>query len=164
MPRCLLLLTFLACPALAAGPPVPAKLPAPTNRQVSFEKDIQPLLSRACFSCHGAEKQRAGLRLDIGARALQGGNSGAVIKPGDSAGSMLIHLVAGLDAERRMPPGKGKELKPEEVGLLRAWIDQGAKYPKDAGISAGPARSTHWSFQPITNSPLPKIANGHWPR
>jgi hypothetical protein len=161
MPRSLLFLLLYATPALAADA---VKLPPPAKRPVSFEKDVQPLLARACLSCHGAEKQRGGLRLDDGQRAGRGGNSGAVIKRGDSAASLLIHLVAGAEPDRRMPPGKGKELKAEEIALLRAWIDQGAVYPAGAAGTKTRSGSKHWAFQPVRGVPTPKIANVAWPR
>src|SRR5438128_1422840 len=74
-------------------------------------------------------KQRGGLRLDNGRQALEGGNSGPAFVAGNSVASRLIHLVAGLEADRRMPPGEGKQLSREQIALLRAWIDQGAKWP-----------------------------------
>src|SRR6266545_5667872 len=66
------------------------KLPPAAPGVVDFQRDIQPLLARACISCHGPGKQRAGLRLDERAAAMQGSNSGAVIHPGDVAKSRLL--------------------------------------------------------------------------
>src|SRR5262245_49961887 len=79
--------------AWAAAPPVRVadRLPPAASRPVDFGRDVKPLLDRACVGCHGPEKQRGGLRLDVGKAALEGGNSGAVIKPGDSKASRLIH-------------------------------------------------------------------------
>ena len=104
----------------SSNPPAdPAKLPPPASRQVDFLRDVKPILDKACVGCHGLEKQRAGLRLDDRDEAFKGGNSGPAFKPGDSRNSRLIHAVAGLDADLRMPPGKGKELSHEQIGLLR---------------------------------------------
>jgi mono/diheme cytochrome c family protein len=131
------------------------KLPAAATDTINFRKDIKPILDRACISCHGAEKQRAGLRLDDGAKAREGGNSGPIFKPGDSKSSLLIHLVAGLEPERRMPPTKGKELTTQEIAKLRAWIDQGATWPADGKEKVEKVASKHWSFQPIVRPPVP---------
>ena len=136
--------------------PVPAgaegELPPAAGHQVDFEKEIRPLLSDRCFKCHGAKKQKSGLRLDVGASALKGGDSGAVIRPGKSAESRLVLLVSGADKKVVMPP-RGKRLTPAQIGLLRAWIDQGAAWPEDP---AGSARieSGHWSLQPV-RKPVP---------
>jgi hypothetical protein len=114
--------------------------------------------------CHGADKQRGGLRLDDGAPALRGCNSGAVLEPGDSAHSRLLVLVAGLDAETKMPPGKGKALRAAEVGLLRAWIDQGAPWPKASPVPKTGVRSKHWAFQPVRRPPVSAVAGRGWLR
>jgi hypothetical protein len=135
-----------------------AELPPPADRRVDFEGDIQPLLRTRCFSCHGAEKQEAGLRLDQQRRALAGGDRGEVIRPGKSAASRLVLVVAGLDEEiGQMPPdGEGTPLTAEEVGMLRAWIDQGAVWSGDDAATA----QEHWSFQPIARTVPPVSAQG----
>jgi ankyrin repeat protein len=102
------------------------KLPPAANTKVDFEKDIQPLLAQKCHSCHGEEAQQSGLRLDRRQAALRGGDYGPVIIPGDSAKSKLIHRVANGDGGLQMPPTG--PLSNEEIGLLRAWIDQGADF------------------------------------
>ena len=79
------------------------KLPPAANVQVDFRRDIEPLLKEKCHSCHGAEQQLSGLRLDSRSAALSGGNSGVVVRPGNSRESRLIHLIAGLNKELRMP-------------------------------------------------------------
>ena len=67
---------------------------------VDFAKDVKPILAERCFSCHGAEKQKNGLRLDVRDAALSGGDSGKVIAAGDPDGSLLIKLVSGGDEKR----------------------------------------------------------------
>src|SRR4051812_38901646 len=74
-----------------------------------FTRDIQPILAKHCVSCHGPDKQRGSLRLDSGAALRQGGNSGPVVVPGKSAGSLLIKAVTGSDDAKVMPP-KGDRL------------------------------------------------------
>ena len=118
----------LNCVFTASADSVAAKLPPPAERPVAFATDIQPLFERSCLRCHGAERPKGRYRLDNRASALQGGSHGPAISPGDSARSALIVYVARLDPEMAMPPeGKGTPLTREDVALLRAWIDQGAK-------------------------------------
>ena len=74
-------------------------LPAAAARALDFGVDIQPLLQRNCYSCHGAEHQEGGLRLDLKKRALEGGDGGAEIVPGKSAESRLVRVIAGVDEE-----------------------------------------------------------------
>ncbi|MBL9137456.1 MAG: hypothetical protein JNK85_16405 [Verrucomicrobiales bacterium] len=138
-----------ACLRAAAADPVLAtvdvsKLPPPATRPVAFSADIQPILEKACLRCHGAEKPKAGYRLDNREDAIRGGDQGAAIVPGDSAKSPLIHFVARLVEDMEMPPtGKGEPLTADEIGILRAWIDQGAAWSED---SAQPRLS--YSFTP----------------
>lgn len=102
--------------------------PASDKKGVTFAKDIQPLFERSCYKCHGAEKQKGKLRLDSLEATLKGGENGSGIEKGNSAKSSLVASVARLVEDEAMPPeGKGKPFSKEEVGLLRAWIDQGAK-------------------------------------
>jgi hypothetical protein len=166
MPRLLLALpALLLAVSLAAAEGRPStKLPPGGGTRIDFTRDVRPILARACLSCHGSQKQRGGLRLDDRDSALKGGNSGAVIRPGDGRNSRLIRLVAGLDAETRMPPGKGKELSAAEVGVLRAWIDQGAIWPKNKTAVGGSVKSSHWAFQPIRRPALPLVAKSAWVR
>lgn len=105
-----------------------SKLPPPVAAPIDFARDIQPILETACLRCHGAVKPKGGLRLDTRDAVLRGGTGGPVILLGRSAESRLIHAVARLDAETQMPPpGKGEPLTAEQVGKLRAWIDQGVQ-------------------------------------
>lgn len=163
-----------------------SKLPPPAKQQgVTYAKDIQPLLQASCMRCHGAERPKAGLRLDSLDAALKGSKDGKIILPGNSKESLLVLAVSQLDEDKAMPPkfkpGRGrpggpggpggfggpgspggpppgapgpdghsggpppggpggppggmrggfgpppKPLTAEQVGLVRAWIDQGAK-------------------------------------
>ncbi len=102
--------------------------PASSKKDVTFAKDIKPIFEKSCFKCHGAEKQKGKLRLDTLAAALKGGEDGPDIVAGNSAKSKLVHSIARLNEDEAMPPAdKGKPLTKDEVGLVRAWIDQGAK-------------------------------------
>src|SRR5262249_562313 len=131
-------------------------LPPPAARDVEFARDIRPVLTRACFSCHGPEKQRSGLRLDRKADALKGGDSGAAILPGTSAESPLVLYVAGAEPAMVMPP-KGERLTRDEVGVLRAWVDRGAIWPDD-GAGSGKAE-TWWSFRPLSRPTVPTMSH-----
>lgn len=122
----------------------PAKqLPPPSTKQgVTFAADIQPIFQTSCIRCHGADRAKADLRLDSLAAVLKGGKDGAVVIPGDSAKSPLVIAVARVDRDSAMPPirmhhaggpkmssnmPQAQPLTADQVGLIRAWIDQGAK-------------------------------------
>lgn len=161
MPRRLLAVILpLVVIAALIGADAPAPLPEPSAVPIDFARDIQPLLQTRCVECHGANKQKAGLRLDAGEGLLRGGDSGPAIVPGKSADSKLIHLVAGQDPKVKMPP-KGPPLTPVEIGKLRAWIDKGAKWPKDVVIATG---DKHWSFQPVKRPTPPEVKDAKWVR
>ena len=106
----------------------------------------------------------SGLRLDSGEAALKGGHSGPVILPGDAEGSRLIQLVSGQVKGLVMPPA-GEQLSPSEVGLLRRWIDQGARWPEQPKVSAvraGPRRQGHWAFRPVRKPSPPAVRGEAW--
>ena len=110
-----------------------SKLPPASSKQgVTYANDIKAIFDKSCIKCHGPEKPKAKLRLDSLAGALKGSENGKVIEPGKSADSILIHNVAHIgDEDDWMPPPDNKAkippLTPEQIGLIRAWIDQGAK-------------------------------------
>ena len=110
-----------------------SKIPPPsTAKDLTYAKDVKPIFEKSCIKCHGSEKQKAKLRLDSLPDTLKGGEDGKVILPGDSAGSLLVHNVAHVgDEDQYMPPPDNKDkippLTPEQIGTIRAWIDQGAK-------------------------------------
>ncbi len=153
----ILSIVFYAAASLAADAPARTK-------PVAFHRDIQPILVRSCLSCHDARKERGGLRLDRAEAALRGGDSGSVIKPGDAANSRLVILVSGLDPHLKMPPNGKPSLTTNEVGLLRAWIDQAANWPTAQAIVQLAAKSDHWAFQPVKRPALPAVKNRAWPQ
>src|SRR5262249_11480086 len=126
-------------PGVFSGPlsaeEVDKNLPLATSARVDFYRDIEPIFKEKCESCHGPAQQLSGLRLDDRKAALAGGNSGVVIKPGNSADSRLIQLVAGLSEKLRMPLN-GEPLRTEQIALLRGWIDQGVPWPERSGSTA----------------------------
>ena len=106
--------------------------PASDQKGVTYAKDIKPVFDKSCVKCHGAEKPKAKLRLDSLEGALKGSENGKVIEPGKSADSILVHNVAHIGNEDDfMPPPDNKAKIPpltkDQIGLIRAWIDQGAK-------------------------------------
>jgi mono/diheme cytochrome c family protein len=137
-------------------------LPPPADRQIDFQADVQPILDARCVSCHGPEAQKSGLRLDSREALLQGGDLGPPIESEDSAESLLIHKVAGFDGESLMPP-RGEPLSDLEIGILRAWIDQGAPgAPLDPASPAPRRTSGHWAFQPIERPEAPSVSDESW--
>ena len=103
--------------------------PASDAKDVTYDKNIKPIFEKTCFKCHGSEKQKGKLRVDSLAAVLKGGQDGKVVEPGNSAKSMLVHNVSRIgDEDDWMPPtDKGEPLTKAQIGLIRAWIDQGAK-------------------------------------
>lgn len=102
------------------------KMPPPADIKIDFEKHVQPILAQKCHSCHGDDVRQSGLRLDQRQAALRGGDYGPVIIPGKSAESKLIRRLVNGDGGLQMPPTGA--LPDEEIGILRAWIDQGAEF------------------------------------
>jgi cytochrome c5 len=106
----------------------PAKLPPASGKQgVTFVQDIQPIFAKACLECHGAKKPKENVRLDSLEAALKSGKKARVVEPGNSGQSLLLYAVAHAGGKAMPPKGKGAPLTQEQVGLVRAWIDQGAK-------------------------------------
>jgi Planctomycete cytochrome C len=141
---------FAAILALAAATSLPAaetneiSLPAAAPEQIIFDRDVRPILESSCFRCHGPEKPRSHFRLDLRSEALKGGdNDTNDVVPGRSDGSKLISYVSGADKDRQMPPpDRGQPLTATQIGVLRAWIDQGAGW----GTNSAPALA--FSFEP----------------
>ena len=119
----------------------------PAVTPVDFGRQIRPLLSENCFSCHGPdEKNRmAGLRLDTREGAL------GRIKPGDAAASPLFQRVSHEKKSLRMPPvASGRALNDKQVELIKRWIDEGAAW------------KTHWSYSPPVRAELPLVKDKAW--
>ena len=108
---------------------------------VDFNRDIRPILSDNCFTCHGQDEgtRKAKLRLDERERALLGGKSEAPgIVPGKPDDSEIIYRITAEDPEELMPPAKSKKppLQPQEIAKLRQWIAEGAEYQPHWGFIA----------------------------
>lgn len=152
-----------------AGPNVRSgllqRLPPPVDRAVDFVADVQPILRQYCYECHVAGNEEGGLNLALRDRAIEGGASGSAFEPGNSLHSRLIHLVSGLEEARVMPPD-GDRLTDEQIGILRAWIDQGARWPREADVldpRLERARE-HWAFRRLSPIEPPQVAGDGWAR
>ena len=124
-----------------------------------FESKVRPILEEHCFDCHGEDKQKNKLRLDTAVGILRGGESGEpLLVRGLSAESYIIKRVTLQNAKEVMPP-KGDRLTDEQVGVLRAWIDAGAKMPgEDAAAASLRLKTEHWSFQPVKRPAVTKAS------
>ncbi len=133
-----------------------AARPASPAPPVDFGRDVRPILSDRCFSCHGPDEsnRKAGLRLDTesGAKSIRGTKTPVI--PGDPANSELLHRIAPDNPARRMPPpySDRKPLSEKEIATLRAWIEQGAKW------------QSHWSFNAPVRPAEPAVKNAVWVR
>jgi len=120
-----------------------------------YLSDIKPVLKARCYACHGALKQKAGLRLDTAAAIRKGAKTDVVVVPGKPAESELLARVLSNAPEERMPP-EGSLLKPQEVEAIRKWIGAGAPAPEHEEAEADPR--DHWAFQVPVKVPLGKGA------
>lgn len=112
--------------------------------QVKFSQEIQPLLARRCFACHGPDQAEGGLRLNALESATKKLDSGhAAIVPGSPDQSELLKRIGSTDPSDRMPP-EGKPLSEREQKLLENWISQGAQWKQ------------HWAFEPVAKPDIPK--------
>ena len=124
-------------------------LSAATSAQaepIQFNRDVRPILSDACFQCHGPDKakRKAKLHLDTeeGARS--------VLAPGES--ELLKRLTTSDKSKRMPPPSAAVTLTPKQIETLTQWIKEGAKWEK------------HWAFIPPVRSPLPSVKDKAWPK
>jgi Planctomycete cytochrome C len=106
--------------------------PASGKKDLTYDKDIKPLLENSCLKCHGPEKPKSKYRVDSREALIKGGESEeAAVVPGKSEKSPIVHYVADLVEDMEMPPTDKRDKYPpmtkEQIGILRAWIDQGAK-------------------------------------
>ena len=117
---------------------------------IDFAREIRPILSDHCFTCHGpdANKRKGDLRLDLKDSAFGKAESGAsAIVPGHPEMSELVKRITSTDPDEVMPPpGESKLLKPEQADLLKRWVEQGAIW------------TGHWSFEPVKPIPVPESA------
>ena len=144
-----------------------AQKPEGAAQVVDFARDIQPIFETQCYECHGPEKARGRLRLDVGAAAMKGGETGPAIVPGNSEQSLMVRRILGLDDEERMPKD-GDALPDAQVALIRAWIDQGAGWPgvevTTAASAPEPEEPKHWAYRSPETPSLPDVRKQEWVR
>jgi mono/diheme cytochrome c family protein len=136
--------------ALLLTPPAPAdgpsRAPAPAGK-VDYNRDVRPILSDACFACHGpdAKKRKGGLRLDVRDKSKE---DGKLLVPGKPDQSELFRRITSDDAKKRMPPAKsGKSLTAAQIALLKRWVEEGAHHAE------------HWAYVAPTRPPVPAVKN-----
>src|ERR1022692_4520665 len=148
----------ISYPSHAPGPlPVASTQPAAKSdhaAKVDYDRDVLPILSSKCFTCHGpdAKARKAGLRLDVREMATKRSKTGDVpIVPGKAADSEVVRRIYAEDESERMPPQKGgKELTESEKQLIKRWIDQGAEYKQ------------HWAFVKVERPAPPLVKDKAW--
>lgn len=151
-----------------------------------FLDRVQPLIESRCVSCHNADKQKGGLRLDSRAAVLKGGDGGPSIVPGHPEKSLLLHAVLHTKDELKMPPKE--KLSPKDIAVLEKWVADGAPWPVAAASTAvgatngvrlgdawtdprnpivrlfGGQRLDLWSFKPIRRPEPPAVRDHAWGR
>jgi len=116
---------------------------------VDFVKDVRPIFQTHCYDCHGEDKQKSGLRLDVKSAAFTGGdNHGPDIVPGKPEESPLIQFLITEDEDEVMPP-KGERLSAKEIETLTRWVKEGAVWPDGVDLVELEDTSDHWSFKPL---------------
>ena len=158
VPLSLILLVVLALNraqlvTFGEGPDLTSFLPFGAAK-ISFNDQVQPILSSNCYLCHGPDSgsRKAGLRLDRGTFAFQARDNGkAVLIPGHPDESEVYRRISSTDPTEMMPPPKSHhQLKPEEIATIKTWIKQGAVYQE------------HWSYIKPVRSPVPWPSFSHW--
>ncbi len=138
---------FLLVPVLASfwlSAPCPSAEVPPA---VDFDREVRPIFTKHCTSCHGGVKKAADLTFVYPQPIL------AVVEPGDPENSLLLERVTEPDDELRMPPPEhGPRISPAEIATLRQWIAEGAKW------------QPQWAYRPPQRRPPPKVAKTNWPR
>jgi hypothetical protein len=126
----------LWCAAVLAVGQGGAQTPRQALARVDYEKQIRPVLEASCSECHSQDKRKGGLSLATYGDVLEGGRSGAVVRPGNSASSLLIHRVTG-ETEPQMPKDD-LPLDDASIALIRLWIDQGARATPTSAAAPAP--------------------------
>jgi len=136
-------------------------LPPAAAGKVDFVRDVAPLFAQHCYHCHGPDEQEGLLRLDSKKVVFKGGQSGPALVPGKGAESILLQRLAGLGDHEQMPPD-ADPLSDKQIGLVRAWIEQGAPWPDDFG-SQDDYVAKHWAYQQPEKPALPSVSGESWP-
>ncbi len=160
-------------PPPSPAPEAPTAKPPTADELAFFEKKIRPVLAERCYKCHAAdsEKIRGGLLLDTREGIRKGGDTGPAVVAGDVSHSLIIEALNYANKDMQMPPEKsGGKLSDTVIADFTAWIKMGAPDPRE-GSSLAAVKPTdyteakqHWAYQPVKQSPLPKVSNEAWAR
>jgi mono/diheme cytochrome c family protein len=172
MGRMTILAALIFCSSFALTRADDAVSSKPDAARVEFfEGKVRPVLEAHCLGCHGAAKQKAGLRLDSREALMKGGDSGPSVEPGKPEASRLIEAI-NHSSDVRMPP-KGK-LKDSEVAALAQWVRDGAVWPESTSEVRPPVPATgraitaedrnFWAFRPVQAPPIPSVKDESWPK
>ncbi|MCB1064186.1 MAG: PSD1 domain-containing protein [Verrucomicrobiae bacterium] len=146
---------IFAIPCLAFFSAIAVGAESPKGMEVSFRRDVRPILSDKCFSCHGpdAETREADLRLDTQEGAFGDLGGYAAVVPGDLEKSELIYRITTDESDDLMPPKKfHKPLKAAEVDILKKWVASGANW------------ESHWAYTPLVRPETPKVEDSDFVR
>jgi len=128
---------------------------------IDFVRQVQPILKEHCYRCHGPDKQKSSLRLDIKSAAMKGGDAyGPGILPGRAAESPLIQFISDPDADMQMPPDV--RLSDSEIKVLTDWVNAGAEWPDGVDTSQLVDKLDHWSFRQPEKRIPPVLADDQW--
>ncbi len=173
----IVLLVWAAClgvgvAARQAPAPAAAATATPAASAELFETRVRPLLAANCYACHTASAM-GGLRLDSREALLKGGDTGAVIEPGQPDTSTLIKVLQHAAGFPAMPKGRAK-LPQAEIDAVAEWVRAGAPWPGAATTTAAPAAAVEktitpeqrafWSFRPLQRTGAPVVRAADWPR
>jgi hypothetical protein len=158
---------------VALLPLAPAPAAGPDAAGVEFfEKQVRPILTQHCHTCHSTHSQKikGGLTLDTRDGFLKGGDSGPIAVPGQPKDSRLIRAIGYQDVDLQMPP-KGK-LPDAAIADLTAWVKMGAPWPVEtrptarniAAFDLAARKASHWAWQPIRPQTPPDVRHTDWPR
>jgi len=152
------------CAAMVCQPDEPkqSSVASPADDQ-QLANAVRDLLQARCWSCHGAERREAGLRLDERDLILNGGDSGLAVVPGQPDASRLLQRVRSVSADEQMPP-EGERLSRQQIQLLTDWLQRGLPWPKSVLPSAA---ALHWAYQPVSRQqipPSPSVDAAEWSR
>ena len=133
------------------------------DASIDFRRDIKPLFTKHCGSCHGVDKQEGGLRLDHGATALRGGDSGPLLEPKQREKSELWSRITSDDESLKMPPPYEENIHPlsaEDIAAIGRWIDAGAVWPDDGKKLV--VKTDHWAYQPLQKTAVNDLPTSAW--
>jgi hypothetical protein len=122
---------------------------------------VQVILKASCQPCHGETNKSSGLALTNRDAALAGGNRGAAIKPGSASESLMVSAIE-QTGNLKMPPGR--KLAPEQIAIIRQWIDGGAAWPKETDSVKARRGADWWAFQPVKRTDPPPVGDTAWVR